>query len=259
MPKWELFGRETFTMEGDPAIPVIADTWQKGIRDFDIDAAYAAFVKSATTPGKDNLMRPDIDPYLEKGYVPLGMYAADFSGDNSVSHALEYYIADYALSLLSEELGHVEDAERFLAQSLKYKQYYCPDYGTFRPILKDGTFLEPFNPRQGENFEPVPGFHEGSAWNYTFYVPHDVEGLAKLMGGKKPLSRSSRRCLTRDYTTLRTSRTLPIHIFSVISRARNGGHRRPSMNCSTNTTQTVRTASRAMTTPEQCPHGRYSL
>lgn len=185
MPKWELFGRETFTMEGDPAIPVIADTWQKGIRDFDIDAAYAAFVKSATTPGKDNLMRPDIDPYLEKGYVPLGMYAADFSGDNSVSHALEYYIADYALSLLSEELGHMEDAERFLAQSLKYKQYYCPDYGTFRPILKDGTFLEPFNPRQGENFEPVPGFHEGSAWNYTFYVPHDVEGLAKLMGGKK--------------------------------------------------------------------------
>ena len=45
--------------------------------------------------------------------------------------------------------------------------------------------MEPFNPRQGENFEPVPGFHEGSAWNYTFYVPHDVLGLAKLMGGRK--------------------------------------------------------------------------
>ena len=108
MPKWELFGRETFTMEGDPTIPVIADTWQKGLRDFDIESAYKAFIKSATTPGKDNLMRPDIDPYLEKGYVPLGMYAADFSGDNSVSHALEYYIADYALSLLAEELGYKE-------------------------------------------------------------------------------------------------------------------------------------------------------
>ena len=185
MPKWELFGRETFTMEGDPAIPVIADTWQKGIRDFDIDAAYKAFVKSATTPGNDNLMRPDIDPYIEKGYVPLGMYAADFSGDNSVSHALEYYIADYALSLLAEELGHKEDAARFREQSLKYKQYYCPEYGTLRPLQKDGSFLEPFNPRQGENFEPVPGFHEGSAWNYTFYVPHDFLGLAQLMGGKK--------------------------------------------------------------------------
>ena len=185
MPKWELFGRETFTMEGDPAIPVITDTWLKGLRDFDMDAAYEAFIKSASTPGQDNLMRPDIDPYLEKGYVPLGMYSADASGDNSVSHALEYYIADHALSLLATDLGRTEDAARFHAQSLRYRHYYCPEYGTFRPLCKDGSFLAPFNPRQGENFEPVPGFHEGSAWNYSFYVPHDVLGLAKLMGGRK--------------------------------------------------------------------------
>lgn len=185
MPKWELFGRETFTMEGDPSIPVITDTWLKGLRDFDIETAYEAFVKSATTPGAQNLMRPDIDPYLEKGYVPLGFYSADASGDNSVSHALEYYIADYALSLLAADLGHAEDAKKFRAQSLQYKHYYCPEFGTLRPLQKDGTFLEPFNPRQGENFEPVPGFHEGSAWNYTFYVPHDVLGLAKVMGGRK--------------------------------------------------------------------------
>ena len=185
MPKWELFGRETFTMEGDPAIPVITDTWLKGLRDFDIETAYEAFVKSATTPGAENLMRPDIDPYLSQGYIPLGFYSADASGDNSVSHALEYYIADYALSLLAADLGYAEDAERFLAQSLRYKHYYCPAFGTFRPLNADGSFLEPFNPRQGENFEAVPGFHEGSAWNYTFYVPHDVLGLAKLMGGKK--------------------------------------------------------------------------
>ena len=185
MPKWELFGRETFTMEGDPSIPVITDTWLKGLRDFDIETAYEAFVKSATTPGEQNLMRPDIDPYLEKGYVPLGFYSADASGDNSVSHALEYYIADYALSLLAADLGHTEDAAKFRAQSLQYKHYYCPEFGTLRPLQKDGTFLAPFNPRQGENFEPVPGFHEGSAWNYTFYVPHDVIGLSKLMGGRK--------------------------------------------------------------------------
>jgi predicted alpha-1,2-mannosidase len=185
MPKWELFGRETFTMEGDPSIPVITDTWLKGLRDFDIETAYEAFVKSATTPGEQNLMRPDIDPYLAVGYVPLGFYSADASGDNSVSHALEYYIADYALSLLAADLGHAEDAEKFRAQSLQYKHYYCPEFGTLRPLQKDGTFLAPFNPRQGENFEPVPGFHEGSAWNYTFYVPHDVLGLAKVMGGRK--------------------------------------------------------------------------
>jgi predicted alpha-1,2-mannosidase len=185
MPKWELFGRETFTMEGDPSIPVITDTWLKGLRDFDIETAYEAFVKSATTPGEQNLMRPDIDPYLAVGYVPLGFYSADASGDNSVSHALEYYIADYALSLLAADLGHTEDAKKFRAQSLQYKHYYCPEFGTLRPLQKDGTFLAPFNPRQGENFEPVPGFHEGSAWNYTFYVPHDVLGLAKVMGGRK--------------------------------------------------------------------------
>jgi predicted alpha-1,2-mannosidase len=185
MPKWELFGRETFTMEGDPAIAVITDTWLKGLRDFDIETAYEAFVKSATTPGAQNLMRPDIDPYLAEGYVPLGLYSADASGDNSVSHALEYYIADYALSLLAADLGHTDDAAKFRAQSLQYKHYYCPTFGTLRPLNADGSFLEPFNPRQGENFEPVPGFHEGSAWNYTFYVPHDVLGLAKLMGGRK--------------------------------------------------------------------------
>ncbi len=185
MPKWELYGRETFTMEGDPAIPVIADTWFKGLKDFDIETAYQAFVKSATTPGAQNRMRPDVDPYIERGYIPLGVFAADLSGDNAVSHALEYYIADHALSLLADSLGHKEDAARFKAASLGYKHYYCPEYGTLRPLMMDGSFYSPFNPRQGENFETAPGFHEGSAWNYTFYVPHDVPGLAKLMGGKK--------------------------------------------------------------------------
>ena len=185
MPKWELYGRETFTMEGDPAIPVIADTWFKGLKDFDIETAYEAFVKSATTLGAQNKMRPDVDPYIEKGYIPLGVYAADLSGDNAVSHALEYYIADHALSLLADSLGHKDDAERFRKASLGYRHYYCPEYGTLRPLMKDGSFYSPFNPRQGENFETAPGFHEGSAWNYTFYVPHDVKGLAKLMGGKK--------------------------------------------------------------------------
>ncbi len=185
MPKWELFGRETFTMEGDPAIPVITDTWLKGIRDFDIEAAYEAFTKSADTPGAQNRMRPDGDPYIEKGFIPLGHFSGDFSGDNSVSHALEYYVADYALSLLAADLGKKEDARRYYQRSLEYKHYYDPEYGTLRPLKADGTFLTPFDPRQGENFEPVPGFHEGSAWNYTFAIPHDVLGYARLMGGKK--------------------------------------------------------------------------
>lgn len=185
MPKWELFGRETWTMEGDPAIPYIADAYMRGLRGFDINTAYKAFRASATLPGKDNKMRPDIDPYIEKGYVPLGFYAADMSGDNSVSHALEYYLADNALSILAKELGHNNDAKIFRQRALGYKHYYSKESGTLRPIQKDGSFLTPFNPEAGANFENCPGFHEGSAWNYTFYAPHDVTGLAKLMGGQR--------------------------------------------------------------------------
>lgn len=185
MPKWELFSRETWTMEGDPAIPYIADAYMRGLRGFDIETAYKAFRTSATTPGKENRMRPDIDPYVSKGYVPLGFYAADMSGDNSVSHALEYYLADNALSILAGELGHKSDAKLFRQRSLGYRHYYSKESGTLRPINMDGSFLTPFNPEAGANFENCPGFHEGSAWNYTFYVPHDVTGLAKLMGGQK--------------------------------------------------------------------------
>ena len=196
MPKWELYGRETFTMEGDPAIPVIADTYLKGLTDFDIQAAYKACLKSANTPGKDNKIRPDVDPYIEKGYIPLGYFAQDFSGDNSVSHALEYYVADNALALLSDKLAqeatssaqkaeYQKYAKEFRKRSKGWRHYYSKESGTLRPLNSDGTFLSPFNPKDGADFSNTPGFHEGSAWNYTFYVPHDIEGLAKAMGGSK--------------------------------------------------------------------------
>lgn len=185
MPKWELFSRETWTMEGDPAIPYITDAYMRGLRGFDINEAYKAFRTSATTEGKNNRMRPDIDPYIERGYVPMGYYAADMSGDNSVSHALEYYLADNALSILAGELGHKADAKLFRQRALGYKHYYSKESGTLRPITMDGKFLSPFNPEDGYDFTNAPGFHEGSAWNYTFYAPHDVLGMAKLMGGQR--------------------------------------------------------------------------
>jgi len=196
MPKWELYGRETFTMEGDPAIPVIADTYLKGLTDFDIQAAYKACLKSANTPGKDNKIRPDVDPYIAKGYIPLGYFAQDFSGDNSVSHALEYYVADNALALLSDKLAqeakssaqkaeYQKYAKEFRKRSKGWRHYYSKESGTLRPLNSDGTFISPFNPKDGADFSNTPGFHEGSAWNYTFYVPHDIEGLAKAMGGDK--------------------------------------------------------------------------
>lgn len=194
LPKWELYGRETLTMEGDPSIPVIVDSWMKGLRDFDVELAYQAMYKSATAPGARNLMRPDNDDYLNLGYVPL---REEF--DNSVSHALEYYIADYALSEFAKALGKKEDAKMFYNRSLNYKNYYSKEFGTFRPRLEDGSFYSPFNPLQGADFEPNPGFHEGNAWNYTFYVPHDVYGLAKLMDGKKKFIEKLQMVFDKDY------------------------------------------------------------
>lgn len=87
----------------------------------------------------------------------------------------------------------------FYKRSMGYKHYYCPKFGTLRPLCADGKFLEPFNPLQGANFEPVAGFHEGNAWNYTFYVPHDIKGLTKLMGGKKHFVQKLQMVFDKNY------------------------------------------------------------
>ncbi|MBQ3233776.1 MAG: GH92 family glycosyl hydrolase [Alistipes sp.] len=185
LPRWELYGRETFTMEGDPAIPVIVDSYLKGIRDFDVEAAYAAMKRSATTPGKDNPIRRDIDPYIERGYIPVGVFAQDMSGDNSVSHALEYYVADNALATFAREMGDEEFAREMERRASGWRNYYSVKDGAMRPIDKSGDFVGDFDPAAGANFSNTIGFHEGSSWNYTFFVPHDIEALIKVMGGGK--------------------------------------------------------------------------
>ena len=185
LPRWELYGRETFTMEGDPAIPVIVDSYLKGIRDFDVEAAYAAMKRSATTPGKDNPIRRDIDPYIERGYIPVGVFAQDMSGDNSVSHALEYYVADNALATFAREMGDEEFAREMERRASGWRNYYSVKDGAMRPIDKSGEYVGDFDPAAGANFSNTIGFHEGSSWNYTFFVPHDIEGLIKVMGGGK--------------------------------------------------------------------------
>ncbi|MBO5717757.1 MAG: GH92 family glycosyl hydrolase [Alistipes sp.] len=188
LPRWELYGRETFTMEGDPAIPVIVDSYLKGLRDFDVEAAYEAMKRSATTPGKDNPIRRDIDPYIELGYIPVGLFAQDMSGDNSVSHALEYYVADNALATFAELRGDKEFAKTLRGRASGWRNYYSKEDGAMRPIGQDGKFVGEFDPTAGANFSNTIGFHEGSSWNYTFFVPHDVEGLIEVMGKSRFIS-----------------------------------------------------------------------
>lgn len=180
LPRWELFGRESYTMDGDPAIIAVADTWMRGLRGFNGREAYAALRRSAMKSGKNNPLRPSNDDYMQLGFIPLREMH-----DRSVSRCLEYCAADYALAQMAESLGETADFRYFGKRAQSYRRYFDPATGALRPLLPDGTFLTPFNPRQGENFAPVPGFHEGSSWNYTFAAAHDADGLARLAGGKR--------------------------------------------------------------------------
>ena len=191
---------------------------------------------------------------MSKGYVPLREQY-----DNSVSHALEYYIADFALSRLADALGKKEDAKLFYNRSLGYKHYYSKEFGTFRPILPDGTFYSPFSPKQGENFEPSPGFHEGNAWNYTYYVPHDVYGLARLMGGKKSFVNKLQMIFDEGLYVRRTNPISLILTCFLILRERNGVLKKKRNVCWLNISLRSRTVFPVMMIQEQCLLGLFLI
>ena len=182
LPKWELAAMETDVMVGDPALPVITDTYMRGIRDFDLELALEAMVKHGETDGEANQVRPFMDDYLDLGFIPIDR---EDQWGGSVSSAIEYAIADWNIAQFATALGQNDIANRFLEQSLNYRTYFDPETGMLRPKERDGSFFAAFNPEAGKNFEPVPGFVEGTAWNYRFYAPHDIKGLIELNGGQE--------------------------------------------------------------------------
>ncbi|NQZ80425.1 MAG: glycoside hydrolase family 92 protein [Colwellia sp.] len=180
LPKWELLAMETNVMVGDPATPVIADTYLRGITDFDVDAAYQ-FAKKAALTTKHNLLRPENKKYSELGYVPID---GEDKWGGTVSTSLEYYIADWNLAQLAKALGHEKDYQLFLQRSMNYKKLFDSETGMLRPKHNNGDWFSPYDPQLGRNFEPAPGYIEGNAWNYRFYVPHDIRGLITILGGE---------------------------------------------------------------------------
>ncbi|TDW47868.1 putative alpha-1,2-mannosidase [Flavobacterium sp. 270] len=180
LPKWELNSTETFTMVGDPASIVIADTYLKGIRDFDVQKAYKAMLKGADQI-ENNPLRPGLRDYMEKGFLTT-------NDRGPVSTTQEYNVSDYSISLLAKALGKTADAERFKNRSLSYRKLFDKNLKLLRPRIANGNWYEPFDPVSGANFEENVGFIEGNAWQYNFMVPHDIKGLMKLMGGEKAFS-----------------------------------------------------------------------
>lgn len=191
LPKWELASNETFVMAGDPAVAVIAETYLKGIRDFDVKMAYKAMLHNSNLKQSINLLRPGLQNYLTYKYIPND---ANGTGKNyvwgSVATTLEYNYADWCLAQMAKAIGKKTDEKNFTDRAYYYKNLYDASTGFLRPKLKNGDWFTPFNPKtiDGEQNWPSsggPGFIEGNAWQYTFMVPHDIGGLATLMGGYK--------------------------------------------------------------------------
>ena len=183
LPKWELNATETTTMVGDPAGIVIADTYLRGIQDFDIEKAYRAMIKSATQLEK-NALRPGIKEYTEKGYLTT---ASTKSG--SVSTTQEYNTSDFAIAQLAKVLGKKEDEQFYRERSISYRKLFDKEFNLLRPKDKDDLWITPFNPETGANFQKNLGFIEGNSWQYTFMLAHDAKGLINLMGGEEVYSK----------------------------------------------------------------------
>jgi predicted alpha-1,2-mannosidase len=185
LPKWELASDETHVMVGDPAAIVIVDTWLRGLRDFDVATAWKAIWKQASTTGKNDI-RPGNADYVKYGYIPF-----DHSGDwvfGTVSTTLEYALADWAAARLARALGLEPPADALAKRAQAYRRYFDRRVQLLRPRRRDGSWLEPFDPKALCCDKPWPesggpGFVEGNAWQYTFFVPHDVSGLVRLVGG----------------------------------------------------------------------------
>ncbi len=167
LPVWELASNETGTMIGYHSIPVIVDAYFKGIRNFDVELAFEAMKKSAM---EDHL---GLKYYKEMGYIP-----ADLESE-SVSKTLEYAYDDWCIAMMAKDLGKLDDYKYFIDRAKFYTNVFDPATSLMR-AKKNGKWYEPFDP-----YSVSGNYTEANAWQYSFFVPQDVSGLMKLMGGKE--------------------------------------------------------------------------
>ena len=186
LPKWEITGSESNVMVGDPACPVITDTYLKGIRDFDVNLAFEAMKKSSDLTS-NNLLRPGNGAYHEFGYIPFDHPEAAACWGVAAT-TLEYNYADWCIAQLAESLGKDADFKKYHSRSMGYKMLYSHDNSFLAPKNMDGSVINSFNAdtlrgsKPGDWESGGPGYVEGNAWQYNFFVPHDIPGLAELMG-----------------------------------------------------------------------------
>ena len=172
LPVWHLWGCETDCMVGNPGIIPVADAIIKNIAGVDQERAFAAIKNTAMNEGRGNGLR------MEYGYIPF-----DIFGKESVAYDMEYALADGAAALAAEKLGKTEDAKYFTERSHSYRNYFDQETGFIRGLDSKRQWRTPFNPRSSSHRSD--DYCEGTAWQYLWLVPHDVEGLKSCFGDTK--------------------------------------------------------------------------
>ena len=184
-PMWELAGNYTGTMIGYHAASLIADSYAKGYRNFDVKEAYRACLRTAEYDTTGIITHPRVLPHLmpqakywknKIGYVPCD------KDNESVAKALEYAYDDWCISQLAEAMGDEPNRTKYAAFAEGYKVYFDPSTRFMRGLDSEGNWRTSFNPRASTHRND--DYCEGTAWQWTWFVPHDVDGLVELMGGR---------------------------------------------------------------------------
>ncbi|MCX2575891.1 GH92 family glycosyl hydrolase [Pedobacter sandarakinus] len=168
---------------GDHGASSIAGAYLRGIDNFDIKATYELLLKNANVPGR---ARPFLKEYMEKGYISdpdIASPHVETKGRAGVSKTLEYAYDDYSLAQIAKKLGDTKNYDLLMARSKNYQNVFDPETKFMRGKLEDGSWIKNFNP-QYPYYEYM--YREANAWQVSFYVPHDMNGLIKLYGGAKP-------------------------------------------------------------------------
>lgn len=187
MPTFPCWGSYTAAMIGDHCAAAIADAAAKGVTDFPIEEAYAFLRRNAFESPADHREYTDgkgrraLESYLRYGYIPLEDGVEDaFHKNEQTSRTLEYAYDDFALSRLASILRHKKDAEILARRSQNYRNVIDPELGYANGRHADGSWADSINPFTFNSF-----ITEGAPCHYTWYVPHDPEGLIRILGGKK--------------------------------------------------------------------------
>lgn len=188
LPIWQLWGQDNYCMIGNHSIPVITDALLKGIPGIDMEKAYEAVYNSSVTSHPNS----PFEVWEKYGFMPENIQT------QSVSITLEQAFDDWCVAQLAAKLNKDADYQRFHKRSEYYRNLFHPKTKFFQSKNDKGEWIEPFDPYQygGNGGHP---FTEGNAWQYFWYVPHNIQALMELTGGTKAFEQKLDTFFTSTY------------------------------------------------------------